>query len=156
MVPSVFIPLSVLPLTDNGKVDRRRLPPPIPDQAAWEVNYAAPRTPMEVMLVGIWREVLGLDQIGIHQNFFDLGGHSLIATQVISRVREVLQLEIPLHVLFDAPTVAELALAIAHQLAEQENAEKVKQILAEIEQLSSKDLQHLLGHELDQPQGDYQ
>jgi amino acid adenylation domain-containing protein len=108
MVPSAFMYLDDLPLTQNGKVDRRALP--IPDgQRDLEETFVPARTLTEEVLVEIWSKVLRVEQIGIQDNFFDLGGHSLLAIQVISRVRESFQVEIPLRSFFQTPTVAALA-----------------------------------------------
>jgi amino acid adenylation domain-containing protein len=109
MVPSVFIALSDLPLTRNGKIDRLALPGP--DQALEEStdNSMAPRTPIEAIVAGFWTEILGIENIGINDNFFELGGHSLLATQLFSRLRKALQVEILLRTLFEAPTVSGLA-----------------------------------------------
>ena len=88
MIPSAFVRLLRLPLTPNGKVDRKALP--APDQTRPElegVDYVAPQTPIEHHLVEIWKELLGLERVGIHDNFFELGGHSLLATQLVSRLR---------------------------------------------------------------------
>ncbi|HYG24753.1 MAG TPA: amino acid adenylation domain-containing protein [Verrucomicrobiae bacterium] len=109
MVPATFVPLEALPMTPGGKVDRKALPAPGDDRPELDSEYAAPRTPLEEVLAGIWAEVLRLKRVGIEDNFFDLGGHSLLATQVISRMRETLQVEVPLGDLFDMPTVASLA-----------------------------------------------
>jgi acyl-CoA synthetase (AMP-forming)/AMP-acid ligase II/acyl carrier protein len=111
MVPSAFVFLDALPLTPNGKVDRRTLP--APDRwLALEEGYATPRTPVEERLAKIWTEVLKVERVGIHDNFFRLGGHSLKATQLMSRLREAFQVEVPLRKLFEIPTVAELAESI--------------------------------------------
>lgn len=109
MLPSVFILLDTLPLTPNGKVDRRALPPPDFARPQSGETFAAPRTPTEALLVGIWAEVLGLEQVGVQDNFFELGGQSLLATRIISRLRDTLQLELPLRTMFETPTVATLA-----------------------------------------------
>ncbi len=105
MIPSVFVSLSELPLTTNGKVDRRALPEPESIQSAVETA----RTPTEELLCGIWSEVLNRAETGVNENFFELGGHSLLATQVSSRIQAVFQIELPLRTLFEAPTVRELA-----------------------------------------------
>jgi amino acid adenylation domain-containing protein len=108
MVPSSFVTLDALPLTANGKVNRRALPAPDQSRLDQKQAFTAPRTPVEESVAAIWAEVLKLDQISIHDNFFDLGGHSLLATRVISRLRIMLQVEVPVRSLFESPTVAEL------------------------------------------------
>ncbi|HWX21796.1 MAG TPA: amino acid adenylation domain-containing protein [Candidatus Binatia bacterium] len=109
MVPSVFVPLAALPLTPNGKVDRKALPAPEFNNGGSGTPFSAPHTPTETKLAEIWREVLGVERVGVHDNFFELGGHSLTATRVNSRVSGTFQIELPLQELFDSPTVAELA-----------------------------------------------
>ncbi|MFC1718766.1 AMP-binding protein [Candidatus Poribacteria bacterium] len=112
MIPSFFMTLETLPLMPNGKVDRRSLP--VPDVARPDLgeDFVAPRTPVEQQIASTWAAILGLERVGIHDNFFDLGGHSLLATRVISRFRDIFQIQMPLRVLFESPTVAELAKAI--------------------------------------------
>ena len=107
MVPSAFVALDALPLTPNGKVDRKRLP--APDALADEAAYVAPATPTEEALAAIWAELLRLPRVGTAESFFDLGGHSLTATQVMARVRVALGVTLPVRVIFEARTVAELA-----------------------------------------------
>ncbi|MBW4636657.1 MAG: amino acid adenylation domain-containing protein [Gloeocapsa sp. UFS-A4-WI-NPMV-4B04] len=131
MIPSV-VTLKTLPLNPNGKVDRWQLP--APDQVQPLAGFFAPRTNVEQVIAGIWAEVLSLERVGIYDNFFELGGHSLLATQVISRLRQAFQVELPLRYLFDSPTVADLAVAIAQKLAEQTDNELLEQMLAELEQ----------------------
>ncbi len=115
MVPAAFVRLETLPLTANGKVDRKalRLAEPTEPGERTAGTDAAPRDPVEEILAGIWSEVLGVDRVGVEDDFFELGGHSLLATRVISRVRRHLQVDLPLGVLFESPTVAAAAAAIA-------------------------------------------
>ena len=117
MVPSAFIFLESLPLTPSGKLDRKALPAPDQTRPELEETYSPPRTPVEESLAQIWCDVLKLDQVGVHDNFFDLGGHSLTATQLISRIRDTFKLDLPLRNLFEAPTVGEFAARIgsAHE-----------------------------------------
>src|SRR5262249_32445927 len=103
MVPWKFVLLEKLPLTVNGKLDRRALPWPTPAERAGENE--SPRSPIEEIVAGAWAEVLRLEKVGVNENFFELGGHSLLATQVISRVRDTLKAEVPLRTLFENPTV---------------------------------------------------
>ena len=112
MMPSAFVLLDALPLTANGKLNRRALPAPGVSRPDMEADYVAPRTPTEELLAEIWSEVLKLKQIGVNDDFFQLGGHSLLATQVISRVRERFRIELPLRYLFEFSTVAGLASAV--------------------------------------------
>jgi amino acid adenylation domain-containing protein len=109
MLPSEFVTLDAMPLTPNGKIDRRALPRPEPDGGGEDGSFAAPRTPLEEQLVKIWAEVLGVERIGIHDNFFELRGHSLSLIQVAFLVQETLGCELPLQIFFLAPTIAELS-----------------------------------------------
>jgi acyl carrier protein len=116
MVPPAFVPLEALPISPAGKVDRKRLaalPAPEAGRMGPAVEYVAPRTPVEAKLVEITAGLLNLEQVGVNDNFFELGGHSLLATQLISRLREAFGVEVPLRVLFEQPTLAGLAEAVA-------------------------------------------
>jgi amino acid adenylation domain-containing protein len=107
MVPASFVFLDQIPLTPNGKVDRRALPQP--ESPTSQTDFVAPRTASEETLAAIWSAILKVDRVGIHDNFFDLGGHSLLATQVVSRVRDAFQIELPLRSIFETPTIAGLS-----------------------------------------------
>ena len=109
MVPSAFVLLDELPLNPSGKIDRRALPAPDRSRPVLDVELVAPRTPTEEIVAGIWAEVLSLDELGVLDNFFMLGGDSIQATQLVSRVRDTFGVELSLHQLFESPTVAELS-----------------------------------------------
>ena len=117
MVPVAIVPLASFPRTSSGKLDLGALPPLLAerDEAAGTAREA--RTPAEEILVGLFAEVLGRERVGTDENFFDLGGHSLSATQVISRARRAFGVELRVHQLFDAPTVAGLALEVERSRA---------------------------------------
>ncbi|MFP2895292.1 amino acid adenylation domain-containing protein [Corallococcus sp. 4LFB] len=111
MVPSAFVTLEALPLTSNGKVDRKALP--APDASATPASrYEAPRTPVEQRLAELWRDVLGVERVGVTDSFFELGGHSLLAVQVMSRIRVTFGVDLPLRALFEHPNVEALARAL--------------------------------------------
>jgi amino acid adenylation domain-containing protein len=133
MLPSAYVFQAALPRNANGKVDRQALPPPGRQRPHLETPFAAPRTPMEQTLGEIWAEVLGFDQVGVHDPFLELGGDSLQATQVLSRIRQAFSIPLPLRRLFQAPTVAELAMAIAGDLAGDLEEEQLARLLAEVE-----------------------
>jgi amino acid adenylation domain-containing protein len=136
MVPAAFVMIDALPLTPNGKIDRRALPVPTFLPFVQQQIFVAPGTPVEIQLADIWREVLGLERVGLHDNFFDLGGHSLLATQLISRVRNQLVVEIPLRTIFEMPTIADLAQYILERQAHAAVADGMEALLAELESLS--------------------
>ena len=108
MVPATFVSLQEIPLTPNGKVDRRALPEPDWSERMLEALYVAPRNPQEERMAEIWSELLDVETVGVFDNFFELGGHSLLATRLISRIRASFEVELPVRSLFEAPTVAGL------------------------------------------------
>jgi acyl carrier protein len=119
MIPASFVYLDALPLTSHGKIDRRALPAPDDERPALAEDFIAPRTTAEKNLASIWTKLLGLDRIGVNDNYFELGGDSLLATQLVSQVRSVFAVEFPLVELFRHPTLAELASLIEEAIIEQ-------------------------------------
>jgi acyl carrier protein len=136
MVPGAFVQLAEMPLTPNGKVDRRALPEysRMSDEIARA--FVAPRNLTEETVANIFAQVLGVEKVGIHDNFFMLGGHSLLATRVISKVRQAFQMEVPLRLIFEAPTVAGLTVGIVQVQSEHIDSEDISRMLAEINELS--------------------
>lgn len=120
MIPSAFVVLAAFPLTPDGKLDRRALPVPAGTFPVQE--FEAPRNEIEAIIAADWRQLLGLSEVGIHQNFFALGGHSLIVSQAIARLNTIFRVEFPLRVFFTAPTIAELAQLVASARAGQDLA----------------------------------
>jgi len=109
MIPAYFVELDSLPLTASGKVNRKALPEPQAAQLASSTTYVAPRNQRETTLVGIWKDILQRETIGVHDNFFDLGGHSLKAIQLVALMQQQLQVHINLSVIFKYPTIATMA-----------------------------------------------
>jgi len=132
MVPAVFVRLESLPLTRNGKVDHASLPTPNPENTLRDEAFTSPRTPVEERLALMLSALLGLEQVSVHDNFFMLGGHSLLGTQLISQIRSAFGAELPLRTLFEAPTIEQLSLEIQRLL------------LAQVEAMSEDEVARLL------------
>ncbi len=113
MIPAAFVFMENLPLTSNGKVDRAALPAPELDRDQLSTAFVAPRNEQEETIAAIVRELLHLEQVGIHDNFFELGGHSLLATRFVARLRDKLSVEVPLRLLFENPTIEGIARALS-------------------------------------------
>ncbi len=129
MVPAVFVELPALPLAPSGKVDRQALPRP-GHGAPRQAEYVAPRTAVEQALATIWEGLLGVGQVGAHDNFFDLGGHSLQGMRLVSHVRDALGVELRVRSIFENPTLAGLAQVATDEMVEQLGEELVSQLLA--------------------------
>ncbi|MDQ3845718.1 MAG: non-ribosomal peptide synthetase [Bacteroidota bacterium] len=108
MVPHLWVELEQLPLTHNGKIDKKALPNPDTDELS-SYTYVAPRTAIEEQLAAIWQELLGVDRVGIYDNFFELGGHSLLAMQMVSHIERKLLFSIPIHILFRFTSISDLS-----------------------------------------------
>jgi acyl-coenzyme A synthetase/AMP-(fatty) acid ligase/acyl carrier protein len=141
MLPTAFVTLDTLPHTPNGKLDRRALPAPPPHRPHDETALVAPRTPIEMALAQIWAELLGVERVGIDENFFALGGHSLLAIRVMARIRDAFQIDLPLPAIFEAPTIAAMAVAIVQQQAVQARPDVLADLLAQVEELSEAEVQ---------------
>ena len=119
MLPAAFVTLDALPLNSSGKIDRRALPAPDAVRPSLAAAYVAPRTPAEEGIAAIWCEVLGIEQVGVDDDFYELGGNSLLLPQVMHRLQRDFQVEVPLRSLAEEPTVAGLALAVEELMIEQ-------------------------------------
>jgi len=145
MVPARLAIVDGIPLLPNGKINRKALPPvELEGEAS---RYVAPRNSVEEIVAGIWQQVLGIPRIGVEENFFELGGHSLLAAQVMARVESLLGAEVPLHLLFEFPTVAGLALQI------QEHESRMGGLLSEVESLSEEATDMLLSNRVKEVSG---
>ena len=144
MIPSIYVELEALPLTPTGKIDRKSLPEPSNTRPQLDVSYVSFRNETEKDLIRIWEDVLDVNPIGIHDNFFDLGGHSLTASQIVFRVFQRFQLQIPLQELFQSATVADMATVIAEHPDKQLGKEALENILQELESLSDEHAQRLV------------
>ena len=144
MIPSTVMLLDSLPLGLNGKVDRRALPAPDHAQVAPQLDFVAPRTPIEKQIAKTWTEVLGVEPIGLHSNFFELGGHSLSATQAASRLRNTFKLEVSLRHLLETPTIAGWAEAFEQTSIKQADPQEIASALDMLKQMTEEEVQEML------------
>jgi amino acid adenylation domain-containing protein len=144
LVPAFFIFHDALPLSRNGKVDRRALPAPDSARPQLEQTFVVPDTPIQRVLAGIWSEVLAVEKLGIHDNFFELGGDSILALRVIAQVRALFQVEVPVRVLFDEKTIAGMAGALGRDTNEGAELEQIAELALSVSQLSEAEVETLL------------
>jgi len=147
MIPKVFVALDEMPIDPSGKINRHALPAPDLSAARVTTEYVAPRTQTEEILVKIVEEILNIDRVGVHDSFFDLGGHSMMATQVVSRIRDEFDVEISLRTLFEHPTVEGISHAITEAQAANVDEGELNELLDELEGLSEEDIEKLLKNE---------
>ncbi|HEX8088364.1 MAG TPA: phosphopantetheine-binding protein, partial [Blastocatellia bacterium] len=143
MIPSAFVALEQMPLTPNGKINRKALPVPDQTQLRSQTPFASPRSPLEELLAGVWADVLGVERVGVHDDFFEMGGQSILATQLISKIQQILPIELPLRTIFEAPTVAQLAVAIEQSQQSLDDAEMtlMAEVLSELQELTDGDVE---------------
>jgi amino acid adenylation domain-containing protein len=144
MAPSSFLFLEELPLSSNGKIDRKRLPNFELQKRDERQAFVAPRTPLEETLVMIWEQVLSVEGVGIEDNFYELGGHSLLIPKIAAKVREILDVELPLQVWFERPTIAGQADAINERQAQHDRADDISKLLEALDQMSEEEVDALL------------
>jgi amino acid adenylation domain-containing protein len=143
MIPGRFIVVDRLPRTPSGKVDRAAISVPAPQDAS-SADRIAPRTALEQLIAGVWATVLGVPEIGVTESFFDLGGHSLLGTQVVARLRAALDVELPLRRLFEAPTVADFAAAVREDPELGATLERRAELIVQLSELSDDRVAELL------------
>ncbi|QSX79616.1 amino acid adenylation domain-containing protein [Lysobacter solisilvae] len=146
MIPSAFVSLAAMPLTPNGKLDRRALPSPDQNAVASRA-YEAPLGEVEQAMAAIWQELLGLDRVGRHDHFFELGGHSLLVMQLVIRIREQFQVDIALRTLFERPGLLELSESIQALQEESFLGEDLASMQSELDSLSEEELRQMLERE---------
>ncbi|HVB37168.1 MAG TPA: phosphopantetheine-binding protein, partial [Vicinamibacterales bacterium] len=149
LVPSFFVELSALPLTPSGKVERRSLPTPSSREV--RADFVEPRTAAERWLASVWAELLGAERIGVHDNFFELGGHSLLTTRLVSRVRQSLQIDMPLRLAFEQPTIEGFAAALAARCGGPDVLDTIVDTFLQIQNLSDEQA-HALLSDMREPQ----
>jgi amino acid adenylation domain-containing protein len=149
MIPAAIVQLAVLPLTPNGKVDRKALPAPDLNRAEAEPDFVAPSSPVEQQIAAIWSEVLGVARVGAHDNFFDLGGHSLLVMQIVSRLQKTFRISVQPRNVFAATTVAAQADMVGRCEPEAiSEDEELARLLAELEDFSDEDAELMLANEM--------
>jgi acyl carrier protein len=140
--------LEAIPLTANGKLDRRALPAPDANRLDAERTFVPPRGPVEQELAEMWCDLLRLDKISVHDNFFELGGHSLLLIQISTRIQRVFHVELSLRTLFNVPTIAEMAVSISESQVAEEDPDEIAAMIAELKDLSPDELAAFLEAEV--------
>ena len=143
-VPSTIVLLDTMPLTPNGKIDRKVLLSRDLERSGGEDAFVAPQTAAQRVVAGIWSQLLGIERIGVNDNFFELGGHSLLATQIVVRLREIFRVDLPVGVLFEAPTIDGLLDRLARAWGDPSVLEEIAATVIEISQLSAAEVSGLL------------
>ena len=143
MLPASITVLECMPQTPNGKVDRKKLAEIAPENVE-TIEYVAPRNAVEEVLQHIWQDVLEIENIGVNDNFFQLGGHSLLVTILISKIREIFQTDISLRSIFDAPVISDLSKLLLQKPAQRNMIEKAAQLYLRLAALSEEEVDEML------------
>ena len=146
-IPSTIVLVDAMPLTPNGKVDRKALAGRELERSQSQSEFVAPSTAGQKVVAGIWSQVLGIERIGVNDNFFELGGHSLLATQIVIRLRENFQIDLPVGVLFEAPTIDSLLIRMAKVWDDPAIVEDIAATIIQINELSAEEVSDLLSVE---------
>ncbi|HEY0601297.1 MAG TPA: amino acid adenylation domain-containing protein, partial [Herpetosiphonaceae bacterium] len=143
MIPSAFVVLDALPLSPNGKVDRKALPAPDSTRPELATGYVEPRSAVEQVVAGVWTDIVGVEQVGVFDNFFTLGGNSLHVIQVLTRLRQIFHVDLPARSLLEAPTVDELAQRILALETRPGQIDRIAQVAQRVMRLSAEEKQKL-------------
>ncbi len=144
MIPSAWVVLQQMPLTPHGKIDRQSLEQNYQPRLELEKSYAPPSNDVEEVLAGMWRQILSVERIGANENFFEAGGHSLLALQLVSRIREDLGAELPLAAIFSAPTIASLAASLLQNASNRASVEQAAKLILSTANMSDDELESLV------------
>jgi hypothetical protein len=144
MIPAGWVKLENMPLTPNGKICRHALPAAEQRNLIDERILTPPDSPLEQVLVGIWCDILNLDEVGIYENFFKIGGHSILASRLISSLRETFKIELPLRALFEAPTIAALAAAMVKDTEQGIKVQRIAELLLSVADYSDDEVESRL------------
>jgi acyl carrier protein len=147
MLPAAFVVLEEMPLTPNGKLDRKALPAPGEVRSESATEFVPPRTAVEREMACIWSELLRVERVGVHDNFFDLGGHSLLATRLVSRIEQALAVRLPLRTVFELPTLDQMTKAVVAARVAEEDPAKIALMFKALEGLSQEEITLMLNAE---------
>lgn len=145
MIPSLLIKLDSMPLTASGKISRKGLPAIEQGLFESERGFDAPRTPVEQVLAGLWADILALDQVGIHDDFFEIGGHSILAARLVSQIKEIFQFELSLRTFFEERTVARLAAVMVADAAMGSTVQRIAELAINVANFTDNEVETMLG-----------
>jgi len=154
MIPSLLIRLDSMPLTSSGKISRKGLPAIEQGLFESERGFAAPRNPVEQVMAGLFAEILGLDQVGVHDDFFEIGGHSILAARLVSQIKDIFQFELSLRTFFEERTAARLAAVLVADAAMGTTVQRIAELLINISNFTDNEVETMLGvNQIEKVQG---